>query len=179
MRFGLLLAIAALVARISPSTGLPNPVRPRYALLAPADSVPSLARFFNGSWHCRGGTPAGKSLDADVTFMLALDARWLRSEHVDVAPGRYRSLAMWPTDPTASALTTTIYDNFGGARRFFGNWRADSIVWVRDTTETGGRLERFTFRRTSESAYWYAWHIRRGADGPVVLGDSATCRRSG
>jgi hypothetical protein len=143
-----------------------------------ADTVPPLARFLEGRWHCRGGTPAGRVLESDVAFAMSLGARWLSSEHTDVPPGPYHAFSLWPTDTAHRALASTVYDNFGGARRFFGAWGTDSIVWLRDTTEGGARLESFTYRRTSANAYWYAWHVRRANGAPVALGDSATCRRS-
>jgi hypothetical protein len=142
-----------------------------------SDSVQALARYFAGTWHCRGGTPAGRTLESDVVFTMMLGARWLSSEHTDVPPGRYHAYSLWPTDTGQHAVLSTIYDNFGGARRFSAMWRADSIVWMRDTMETGARLESFTYRRVSDSAYWYAWHVRPAAARPMVLGDSATCRR--
>jgi len=151
---------------------------PAAARPAAIDSVAPLAAFFEGAWHCRGGTPAGRTLEADVTFTSALGAHWMRSEHVDVTPGRYQSTSFWPTTASSSGLATVIYDNFGGARRFLGSWGTDSIVWTRDTTEAGARLETFTYRRTSPRSYWYAWHVRRTDGAPVTLGDSATCRRS-
>ena len=141
------------------------------------DSVPQLAKYFVGDWHCRGGTPSGKTLESGVTFAMALDGHWLRVEHVDVPPGRYKSLAMWPADSAAHNLSTIFYDNFAGSRRFLGRWGADSIVWMRDTTEACARVESFTFRRTSASTYWYSWHVGRPGGAPTVLGDSATCTR--
>jgi hypothetical protein len=114
-----------------------------------------------------------------VRFAALLGNRWLESSHVDVPPGPYASLALWPLSPAdSSPPATVVYDNFGGARRFLVNgWTADSIVLVRDTTERGARLEQFTYRRVSPNTYWYAWHVRRAAGGPVVLGDSASCTR--
>jgi hypothetical protein len=178
MRPGLLFAVGACAALVGASPVVRPTAATRRLDRLRADSVPSLARFFEGNWHCRGGTPAGRTLDADVTFLVVLNSHWLRSEHVDVPPGRYHSLGLWPLDSVTASGTTTVYDNFGGARRFFGGWQADSIVWLRDTTEHDARLERFTYRRTSASTYWYAWHIRPAAGAPMVLGDSATCRRS-
>jgi hypothetical protein len=143
------------------------------------DSVAPLARFLVGAWTCRGGTPAGRTLSSDVRFGAVLGDRWLEVAHLDVPPGRYSSLALWPLAPADSApLTTVVYDNFGGARRFLlDGWKSDSVVLVRDTTERGARGERFTYRRVSPNSYWYAWHVRRAASGPEVLGDSATCTR--
>lgn len=143
------------------------------------DSVPPLARFLVGAWTCRGGTPAGRTLSSDVRFGAVLGDRWLEVAHLDVPPGRYSSLAHWPLAPADSTpLATVVYDNFGGARRFLlDGWKSDSVALVRDTTERGARPERFTYRRESPNSYWYAWHVRRGASGPEVLGDSATCTR--
>lgn len=143
-----------------------------------ADSVPSLARFLAGNWRCAGGTPSGRVLIADVEFTAVLGDRFIQSGHRDQPPGRYMSLALWPTDTAQRRQATVVYDSFGGHRRFFADrWEADSIVWVRDTTEEQARMETFTYKRTGPDAYWYAWHVRRAADGPFVLGDSATCRR--
>ena len=59
------------------------------------DSVPALARYFAGTWHCRGGTPAGRTLESDVVFTIMLGARWLSTEHTDVPPGRYHAFSLW------------------------------------------------------------------------------------
>jgi hypothetical protein len=147
-------------------------------LNAVTDSVPSLARFLAGSWRCTGGTPSGRVLIADVEFTMTLGDRFIQSGHRDQPPGRYMSLALWPTDTAPRRQATVVYDNFGGHRRFFADrWSADSIVWVRDTTEEKARMETFTYKRTSPDAYWYAWHVGRPAAAGFVLGDSATCRR--
>jgi hypothetical protein len=143
------------------------------------DSAPPLARYLVGFWTCQGGSPSGRKLASEVRFATQLGNRWLQSSHLDVPPGPYSSLALWPIAPADSAPSATVvYDNFGGARRFLLNgWTADSVVLVRDTTERGARLEQFTYRRVAPDAYWYAWHVRRDASGPMVLGDSATCTR--
>lgn len=144
-----------------------------------ADTVPSLARYLTGSWQCRGGTPSGKVMNARVTFRMALGGRFLQSEHADDPPGRYQSHALWPTDSAKGSIAMVVYDNFGGARRFTARgWTADSVVWLRDTSESHARAETFTYRRTSDSAYWYAWRVARPGGG-YVLGDSATCRVAG
>jgi hypothetical protein len=152
--------------------------RPNVAL--PADSAASPLSYFSGHWSCAGGTPAGRVLTADVDFTPAMNGRWLEVRHLDHPPGRYESLSLWGPLPghADSVMTTIVYDNFGGSRRFFSSgWREGKVVWTRDTTEAGSRLETFTYQRVSDSAYWYAWHVRRADGTPVVLGDSATCQR--
>lgn len=146
-----------------------------------ADSLPPLAAFFVGTWSCRGGTPAGRVMTARVTFTSALDGKWIQSEHMDDPPGKYHSLGVWPVGASNGQLAMTVYDNFGGARRFVAvaGWAGDSIVWMRDTTgvHPAPRLESFTYKRVAGNAYWYAWHVARTPGGPFVLGDSSTCRR--
>jgi hypothetical protein len=117
-------------------------------------------------------------MNARVTFARQLDGHWLESEHVDDAPGKYHSRALWPTDSAIGQIAMVVYDNFGGARRFFATgWGADSVVWTRDTSEARARPESFTYRRNADGSYWYAWHVARAPGSPMVLGDSSTCRR--
>jgi len=142
-RFALAIVIAAVAAEEDSTIGVARHILPGQP--AAADSVQLFARFLRGRWHCRGGTPAGRTLAADVTFELTLGDQFLASQHVDVAPGRYQSYSLWPVRPNASAeAISTIYDNFGGARRFEGAWAPDSMVWTRDTSVVGSVLERFT-----------------------------------
>lgn len=147
--------------------------------LIAADSLPPLASFLNGSWKCAGGTPSGRVMNADVSFVTTLGDRFLESTHRDQPPGQYMSMGLWPTDTKAHSIATVVYDNVGGSRRFAAvGWGVDSVVWVRDTTEASARMETFTYRRVSANKYWYAWHVRPAATAPVVLGDSATCTRA-
>jgi hypothetical protein len=188
-------AVAILAACASPPSPSPASVQPAAARVAPPDStvavrdrmakevlatIPPLAAFLRGSWSCEGGTPAGKTLSGETQFVSSLSDRWLESRHIDRSPGRYASVAEWPImAPASNRPSMILYDNFGGARRFFASgWGVDSIVWVRDTTEAESRMETFTYRRQTDSTYWYAWHVRRAPpSGPTVLGDSATCTR--
>jgi len=144
------------------------------------DSASSPLQFFVGRWSCAGGTPSGRVLIADVVFTPRMQGHWLESHHVDRPPGRYESLGMWSlAEPPSRESATVVYDNFDGARRFNTSGFLDGVVvWTRDTSETDARLETFTYRRMSDSSYWYAWHVRRSPDTPLVLGDSATCRRA-
>lgn len=145
--------------------------------VAHADSMPRLATFLTGEWSCRGGTPAGRVMNGHETFRSVLGQHWLEYSHVDDPPGRYQARALWPVDSAPVPLATTVYDNFGGARRFDAVWQRDSIVWVRDQTEHGARAESFTFRAVSADRYHYSWHVARTPGGPLSLGDSATCLR--
>lgn len=175
-------ALICLVATVAiGSTTSDNAVArvPGMAVSTPADTASPLM-FFSGHWSCAGGTPAGRVLLADVLFTPTMNAHWLESRHVDRPPGRYESISLWSLDPSSDSATgTVVYDNFGGARRFTSRVPiAGTVVWTRDTTEAGARMETFTYRRVSDSTYWYAWHVRREPGKPIVLGDSATCRRS-
>lgn len=113
-----------------------------------------------------------------MTFALSLSDKFLLSAHDDAPPGQYHSASYWPAIDTVAVRRTSIYDNFGGARAFTASvWNADSVVWMRDTSQAGARLETFTYRRVNDATYWYAWHVRPQPQGKLFLGDSATCRR--
>ena len=58
----------------------------------------------------------------------------------------------------------------------------DSIPWLSGfaiQSEAQARMETFTYRGIGPDTYWYAWHVRASPSPPLVLGDSATCRRKG
>jgi hypothetical protein len=148
------------------------------ALAALAGGPTPASRFFAGPWNCRGAFASGRPIAAEVTFTPVLGGRWLEYHHVDAAPGRYEALALWPGADTASPQPVVLYDNGGGHRRFIGSgWATDTVRLIRDSTDPGAHAERFTFRATSDSSYWFGWEIQRAPGAPWVLGDSLSCRR--
>jgi hypothetical protein len=137
-----------------------------------ADSAPSLARFLAGSWRCAGGTPSGRVLNADVEFTTILGDRFI-SVRASRSAARtiHVARAMAYRHRTAAAGDGRLRQLRRSPQVFADCWGADSIVWVRDATAEQARMEMFTSKRTGLEAYWYAWHVRRAAEGPFVLGD--------
>lgn len=144
------------------------------------DSLPAWAQYLSGRWGCTGAFASGRPLAADVTFAADLGGRWLQYRHTDRAPGQFQAFALWGPLPGASHhLAAVLHDNAGGQRRFqSAGWREDAIVWGRDSTDPGARSERFTYRRTSDSTFWFAWEVRRAPAADWSVGDSLTCRRA-
>lgn len=97
--------------------------------------------------------------------------------HRDRPPGQYEAISLWGPALRDSALATSVlYDNFGGHRRFLSTYSSSGeVTLVRDTTEAGARVERFTFRPRADGTLWFAWQVLRG--GTWALGDSLSCRR--
>ncbi len=175
MRFTTISFVIAIA--VATTTPPPRAFAQSPSLASVSDSEPALATFLVGRWSCRGGTPAGRRLDSQVFIRRAVGDHWLEVTHQDVPPGRYMSESLWPAR-SRGRMASVVYDNFDGDRRFIAaSWTADSIVWVRDTSEANARLESFTYRRMSPATYWYAWHVVRTRGTPIVLGDSATCAR--
>ena len=169
-RYGLLGAVLVIVAAGAP------PVRPARAGTTATDTIPAPYRFFVGRWSCSGGSPSGRALSADVAFSPQLDGRFIQMHHRDRPPGRYESLALWPV--TAQPFQTVVHDDFGGMRRFSGSVSsAGAVLLQRDTLEQGARPESFSYEPLTDSTYLYSWHVRRAPGQPLVLGDSAVCRR--
>jgi hypothetical protein len=147
------------------------------APLAAQTAVPSLngwSKALAGNWSCSGAFASGKPLAADVSFTPSLNGRWLTYHHQDRAPGRYEASAtLGPASRDTTIAPVTIYDNFGGNRRFLPTLAGTELVLLRDTTEVGARLERFTFRPRGAGGLWFAWELAR--NGAWVLGDSLAC----
>lgn len=165
-----------MLARIAAALALAAlPVLPLSA--QSADSSSRWVAPLAGAWSCAGAFSNGKPLAADVVLSPALGGRWLSYHHQDRAPGRYEATALLgPALRDSALVTTTIYDNFGGHRRFIPSAAADNtITLVRDTTENGARLERFTFRPRVDGTLWFGWEI--GRNGQWFLGDSLSCKR--
>ncbi|HEU4698930.1 MAG TPA: hypothetical protein VFS40_07115 [Gemmatimonadales bacterium] len=156
-------------------------VAPTSATRIAADSLPAWARWLEGRWGCTGAFASGRPIAADVAFAAELGNRWLAYRHMDRAPASYQAFALLgPLTPADTGrLVAVLHDNGGGQRRFTSaGWRDGALVLLRDSTEAGARPERFIWRRTSDSTYWFAWELRRTPGGPWTLGDSLGCRRT-
>ena len=147
------------------------------AIPAMTDSASTWTRALSGPWTCAGAFANGKALAADIVFTPALGGRWLSYHHQDRDPGRYEATALLgPALRDSAMVATMIFDNFGGHRRFLPSASATGeITLVRDTTESGSRLERFTFRPRPDGTLWFGWEVGRG--GAWVLGDSLSCNK--
>lgn len=74
-------------------------------------------------------------------------------------------------------VATILYDNFGGHRRFTTTVApTGQLTLLRDTTEAGAHLERFTFRPREDGSLWFGWEVFRQT--AWILGDSLSCVRS-
>lgn len=145
---------------------------------ATADSVPPWRTFFAGHWGCHGAFASGKPIAADVTFTPELDGRWLQYRHADRPPTTYQALGLWGSVDSSGRVVTVLHDNFGGMRRFASTgWRDGTLRFVRDSLDRAPAGERFTFRRSSDASFWFAYEVNRPGAAGWVLGDSLTCRR--
>lgn len=131
----------------------------------------------SGRWSCAGAFGSGKPLAADIEFTPVLAGRWVQYHHLDRAPGRYEASALLgPATFDSTLVPTTLFDNFGGHRRFQLTQSPENrITLLRDMSDPGARVERFVFEPRSQAQLWFAWEVQR--DGAWVLGDSLQCRR--
>ena len=172
-RYGLVGAVLLIVAAAAPAA---RPARADTMATPATDTILAPYQYFVGRWSCSGGSPSGRALSADVAFSPQLEGRFIQMHHRDRPPGRYESLALWPV--TAQPFQTVVHDDFGGMRRFSGSVSsAGAVLLRRDTLEQGARPESFSYAPLTDSTYLYAWHVRRAPGQPLVLGDSAVCRR--
>ncbi|MES2304832.1 MAG: hypothetical protein V4558_04965 [Gemmatimonadota bacterium] len=157
----------------------PVPIR-----ITAADSSEAWFRFFRGEWRCSGGFPSGRKLEATVSFTSDLGGKWLQYRHTDVAPGSYRAGALWGHQARDSGIVSLLHDNSSVRAYRSEGWRDEALVFVKDTSMLRipgapvGAPDRFTYRRTSDSTYWFAWELPRPG-GVWAIGDSLTCRRAG
>ena len=144
------------------------------AIPAFKDSIAGF-QYFSGTWGCQGSFPAtGKTIASQLTFAPALDGAFLELQHDDLPPSKFHALEMWGWDAKTSTFTATIFDNFGGARRFTSpGWQDQSITW--SATTVPGPTERFVFRKDSTSQMTVNWEVNR--DSAWKIGDTLTCTR--
>jgi len=161
----------ALFAVASPSASTPAiaPAAPD----ADADAMAPLA-WFVGGWRCEGRFANGKPVSSRETFVVELDGRWLHMRHTDDPPNRYRAEAWWGYDKAAKHFTATVFDNFGGERRYTSpGWVGDTLTL--ENTAANGYLDRFAFQR--HGAAYRVTYTYRSQGGAWRLGDVQSCRR--
>lgn len=161
---GLMLTLISAPGHAADSPGTPddNPLAP--------------LQFFQGNWHCAGTfVHSGKAIESDEGFALILDGKWLRMQHRDIAPNTFKALQLWGFDASNKRFAATIFDNFGGARRYVSQgWDNDRWVWT--NANAGNHTDRFVFERHGADSYQMSYQVRRGQT-PWQTGDTLTCHR--
>ncbi|WP_426661907.1 hypothetical protein [Rhodanobacter aciditrophus] len=139
-----------------------------------ADGLAPLA-WFVGHWRCAGRFANGKPIASRETFAIELGGQWLHMRHTDDPPNRYLADAWWGYDKAAKHFRVTVFDNFGGDRRYASpGWVGDTLAL--ENTATGGCLDRFVFRRHGDDAYRVTYTYRNRS-GAWQLGDEQSCTR--
>ena len=159
----------AVLAAASGLLAAPAPVQ--------ADATPALAPLagFAGHWRCAGRFANGKPITSRETFGIELGGQWLHMRHVDDPPNRYLADSWWSYDKTARHFTATVFDNFGGERRYTSSgWVGDTLTL--ENVATSGYLDRFVFQRHGDDAYRVTYTYRNRS-GTWQLGDEQSCTR--
>ena len=144
---------------------------------AQADTAPALAPLagFVGHWRCAGRFANGKPITSRETFGIELGGLWLHMHHADDPPNRHLADSWWGYDKAAQHLTATVFDNFGGERRYTSSgWVGDTLTL--ENIATGGYLDRFVFQRHGADAYRVTYTYRNRS-GAWQLGDEQSCTR--
>lgn len=138
------------------------------------DALAPLA-WFVGHWHCEGRFANGKPISSRETFGIELGGQWLHMRHVDDPPNRYLADSWWGYDKAAKHFTATVFDNFGGDRRYTSSgWVGDTLTL--ENIATSGYLDRFAFQRHGDDAYRVTYTYRNRS-GAWQLGDEQSCTR--
>ncbi len=171
----LLLAVTA--GLISPSLRHHRSGAPSAGRAAPSDSASAWAGALLGRWSCAGAFASGPAPAAELQYRPVLGGQWLAYHHADRPPGRYEATALLgPAIPDSALVSTVLYDDFGGHRRFeVRETPGHGVQLSRDTTEAGARAERFSFLPRADGTLWFAWEVQRS--GAWALGDSLACAR--
>ena len=142
---------------------------------AGADALAPLA-YFAGDWQCAGQFANGKPVRSRESFSVELGGQWLHMRHADAPPNRYLADSWWGYDKAAKRFSVTVFDNFGGARRYTSSgWVGDALTL--ENIATSGYLDRFAFQRLGDDAYRVTYTYRNG-NAAWRLGDSARCTRA-
>lgn len=159
-------------AVLAGGAGLFAPTAPVHAETAPA--LAPLA-WFVGHWRCEGRFANGRPIRSSETFTAELGGQWLHMRHADDPPNRYLADSWWGYDKAAKHFTATVFDNFGGGRRYTSpGWVGDALTL--ENAATGGYLDRFAFQRRGDDAYRVTYTYRNRS-GTWRLGDEQSCTR--
>lgn len=146
-----------------------------------------LVNFLSGNWDGSGESASGSKIEAEVSFVPALDAQWLLYRHMDRSPNKYKALGMWGFENTSGRFIMVVNDNFGGSRRFLSeSWEHGKIVFENVTdavlsakaipSPAANRRERFTFERQDANTFKMTYETNSGGQN-WRLGDYLIFRR--
>jgi len=109
-------------------------------------------KYFIGEWSGDGEFASGKKISADVSFKFQLDSAWVSYQHTDRPPNRYNALSVWGFDKSTGKLTSQLFDNFGGSRKFTGaGW--DNNKFVLDLDAPKPPNQRFIYERIDHNSF--------------------------
>ncbi len=133
--------------------------------------------YFAGQWCGAGEFASGKPIQADVSFSLDLDQKWLLYKHTDRAPNKFKSIAVWGVERDSNVLKMVIVDNFKSVRNFESVGFVNNDLVFEDLSSNAGsaekpvaRRERFTFRRLKNDEFQMVYESNKNNEG-WKLGD--------
>jgi len=120
--------------------------------------------FFLGSWKGEGAFAKGKKIEATAQFQLTLDSAWIRYEHTDQAPGKYKALSVWGIDANSGILSATVFDNFHGYRKFeSGGWSDNRLIITYMSDKDKVIFEHFVYEKLSPDSFKMTFEVSKDA----------------
>lgn len=117
--------------------------------------------FFIGSWSGKGAFSSGKNIEANLNFSFTLDSAWIYYEHTDKLPNKYKANSLWAIDSKTGQMSSYIFDNSGGSRKFTGNGFIDNklILSYESETPKGTVFQHFIYEKTGEKTFKMTYEV--------------------
>lgn len=134
-------------------------------------------KYFVGHWTCAGHFTNGKPVQSHDQVSSELAGHWIRVQHVEDPPSRWRADEWWGYDKVMKHFTVVLFDNFDNTRHYLSSGWVGNVLTL-ENTAVKGFIDRFVFERRSGTEYRVVYSYRKDA-GAWHVGDEQVCKREG
>lgn len=121
-----------------------------------------ILNFFCGEWKGSGAFSNGNKIDASLAIQKQLDDNWLKIEHNDLPPNKFKAISYWGIDEKGQ-FVAYMFDNFK-SHRFFQTegWIKNKLILINDKAGPESKnFERFVYEKIDDNTFKMKYEVSK------------------